>query len=72
MSAFVLLVAAGVVFGWPSLVNILHRERVFAEECHGDVEKNWCNAATIKYNTIFSVGCFASTGAAIVQRGSKL
>ena len=57
--------AAGVVFGWPSLQRILESEGVFVQKCPG-VSVIDCNAAAIKYNTIFTAGAFGATGGSLL------
>lgn len=53
--------AGGVIFGWPSLQRILESEGVFAQKCPG-VPVTDCDAASIKYNTIFTAGAVGATG----------
>ena len=58
-------VAAGIIYGWQSLLDILKREGVFAADCpHAPAE--WCPAADVKFNEIFTAGSFGALGGGLV------
>lgn len=53
------------MYGWPALLHVLHGEGVYASKCPG-VPVADCDAASIKYNMIFTAGSFGSTGGALL------
>ncbi len=53
------------MFGWSALQRVLEAEGVFANLCPGVPVAN-CNAATIKFNAIFTAGAFGASGGALV------
>jgi len=59
------MLCSGVVYGWPSLVQILEAENVYSDLCGVD-EALPCDAQVLRYQLIYTVGAFLTTSQSLI------